>query len=143
MEMKQNTLRWLSCSLILLSVLSCKKQKGILDDMDSGRFDFVCIRIENGAADTVTGEVSGPYSESPSYYFRVKQELGGITSLKDFKVGYYSNMIEQPFYAPGLLINSKITYEEHDGDHLWINFQNDNPSVGALVSGTFTLTRKE
>lgn len=141
--MKQNTLKWLSCSLIILSILSCKKQKGILDDMDSGRFDFVCIRNENGVMDTVTGEVSGPYSQSPYYYFNVKQELGGISSLKDFEVGAYSRMINEVFYAPGFLINAKITYEEHDGDHLWVNFQNDNPSVGAIVTGTFTLTRKE
>lgn len=141
--MKQNTLKLLSGSLILLVALSCKKEKGILDDFDSGRFDFVCIWNHNGLQDTTTGEVSGPDGSTPNYYFMVKQELNTINSLKDFKVGYYSKMIDQPFFAPGLLISAKISYEEHDSDHFLIHFQNDNPSVGELGNGTFTLTRKE
>lgn len=140
--MKQNTLKWLSFSLILLSVLSCKKQKGILDNMDSGRFDFICVWEKNGVKDTVTGEVSGPYSQSPYYYFRVKQELGGISSLKDFEVGSYSRMINETFRSQGLLILGKISDEEHDGDHLWVHFESSDISSDTL-SGTFTLTRKE
>ncbi|WP_341907602.1 hypothetical protein [Fluviicola taffensis] len=141
--MKQNTLKWLSCSLILLVALSCKKKKGALDDFDSGRFDFVCIWNHNGVQDTVTGEVSGPYSQSEYYYFNVKQELGAISSLKEFQVGYYPRMVNEPFSAHALYISAKITSEEHDAEHLWVSFQNENPSVGELVTGTFTLTRKE
>ncbi len=141
--MKQNTLKWLSCSLILLFILSCKKQKGALDDFDSGRFDFVCIWNKNGVQDTATGEVSGPYSQSPYYYFRVKQELGGISALKDFEVGSYSKMVNESFYSAGLLIiHSKITYEEHDSDHLLVHFQSLETSSDTL-NGTFKLIRKE
>jgi len=141
--MKQRTLKWLSGSIILLIILSCKKEKGILDDIDSGRFDFICIWNNNGVQDTVTGEVSGPDGSSPNYYFMVKQELETINSLKDFKVGYYSKMIDQPFYAGGLSISAKITSEQHDSDHLLIQFQNNDSSLGPIVNGTFQLTRKE
>ncbi|MNU89644.1 hypothetical protein D3C71_794890 [compost metagenome] len=141
--MKQNTFKSLSFSLILLFILSCKKEKGVLDDFDSGRFDFVCIWNKNGVQDTVIGEVSGPDASSPSYYFMVKQELGTINSLKDFKVGNYSQMVNGPFYAPGLLIiHSEVTYEEHDADHLLVHFQSLNTSSDTL-NGTFKLTRKE
>ncbi|MDR0803161.1 hypothetical protein [Fluviicola sp.] len=144
--MKQSILKWLSCSLILLIALSCrKKEKGALDDFDSGIFDFVCTWNTNGVQDTATGEVSGPDASSPYYYFMVRQKLGGISSLKNFSVGSYSKMIDESFYAPGLLIDAKITYEEHDADHLLVHFLNDGtlPSGASPVSGTFQLTRKE
>ncbi|MDR0803229.1 hypothetical protein [Fluviicola sp.] len=145
--MKQSTLKWLSCSLILLVAISCrKKEKGVLDDFDSGIFDFACIWNKNGVQDTATGEVSGPdASAATSYYFNVRQKLGGINSLKDFQVGDFKKMVGGPFYAPGLLISAKITYEEHDADHLLVHFLNDGtlPSGASPVSGTFQLTRKE
>ena len=140
--MKQSILKWLSISLILLVVFSCKKQKGILDDFDSGRFDFVCVWEKNGIKDTVTGEVSGPYSQSPYYYFRVKQELGGISSLKDFEVGSYSRMLNETFRSQGLYILGKISYEEHDDNHFLVHFGSSDISSDTL-NGTFTLTRKE
>ena len=135
--MKQNILKWLSGSLILLVTLSCKKQKGALDDFDSGRFDFVCIWNTNGVQDTVTGEVSGPYLQSLNYYFRVKQELGGISSLKEFKVGTYKGMTNTNFYAPALYIDASITSSDHDSDNLWVTYES-----GSSLSGTFKLTRK-
>lgn len=150
--MKQNILKWLSCSLILLVVLSCrKKEKGALDDFNSGRFDFVCIWNKNGIEDTLTGEVSGPDATSESqYYFMVRQELG--SSVKGFGVGNYSGMVNGLFSTiglwslsgnisfppPGLWMRGKITYEEHDSDHLWVNYQS-----GDTLSGTFKLTRIE
>ncbi len=141
--MSHNILKWLSGSLILLTILSCKKQKGILDDFDSGRFDFVCIWEKNGVKDTVIGEVSGPDASTPSYYFMVKQELGTIPSLKDFKIGNYAEIVNGPFYSPGLLIlHSKVTYEEHDKDHLLVYFESLDTSSDTL-NGTFKLTRKE
>jgi hypothetical protein len=141
--MKQNTLKWLSYSAIILCVLSCKKQKGILDDFDSGKFDFVCIRNIDGVQDTTTGEVSGPDGSSIYNHFMVKQELTTINTLKNFKVGSYTKMIDQSFSANGLSIGAKITYEEHDADHLMVTFQNTNPSVGLVLTGSFKLTRKE
>lgn len=135
--MKQNTLKWLSCSLILLSIFSCKKQKGILDDMDSGRFDFVCIRNENGVMDTVTGEVSGPYLQSMNYYFRVKQELDALSSLKTFKVGTYQGMTNTNFYTSALYIDASIISSDHDSDNLFVSFES-----GTALNGTFKLTRK-
>jgi hypothetical protein len=137
-EMKQNTFKWLSCSLILLIVLSCKKQKGVLDDFDSGQFDFVCIWEKNGVKDTVTGEISGPYLQSLYYYFRVKQELGGISSLKEFKVGTYKGMTNTNFYAPALYIDAIITTSDHNSDNLFVSFES-----GSILSGTFKLTRNQ
>ncbi|WP_341907607.1 hypothetical protein [Fluviicola taffensis] len=136
--MKQNTLKWLSCSLILLVALSCKKKKGALDDFDSGRFDFVCIWNNNGVQDTTIGEVSGPYLQSMNYYFRVKQELGGISSLKEFKVGTYKGMTNTNFYAPALYIDAIIASSDHDSDNLFVSFES-----GSMLSGTFKLTRKQ
>ncbi|MDR0803231.1 hypothetical protein [Fluviicola sp.] len=155
--MKQPILKWLSCSLILLFALSCrKKQKGALDDFDSGRFDFVCIWNTNGVQDTATGEVSGPYTFSQRYYFMVKQELG--TTMKSFGVGGYSGIVNSsfssqglwslsgniPFPPPGLWIGGIITYEEHDSDHLLVYFDRENEADTTInkISGTFKLIRK-
>lgn len=136
--MKQNTLKWLSCSLILLFALSCKKKKGELDDLNSGRFDFVCIWNKDGVQDTVTGEVSGPYLQSMNYYFRVKQELGAINSLKTFEVGTYKSMTNTSFYCPALYIIASITSTDHDSDNLFVSFES-----GSTLNGTFKLTRKQ
>lgn len=137
--MKQNTLKLLSCSLLVLFSFSCKKKKGVLDDFDSGRFDFVCIWNKDGVQDTVTGEVSGPYLQSMEYYFRVKQELGAINSLKSFRVGTYNAMPNTSFRAQALYINASITSAEHDSDNLMVGFQSGSNSV----IGTFKLTRKQ
>lgn len=136
--MKQNTLKWLSFSLIFLFAFSCKKEKGVLDDLNSGRFDFVCIWNKNGVQDTVTGEVSGPYLQSMNYYFRVKQELGTTSSLKSFEVGSYKGMTNAPFYSAALYISASITSADHDSDNLLVNFQ-----TGNTLNGTFKLTRKQ
>jgi hypothetical protein len=136
--MKQNTLKWLSCSLILLVALSCKKKEGSLDDFNSGRFDFICIWNKDGVQDTVTGEVSGPYLQSMNYYFRVKQELGAISSLKTFEVGSYRGMTNTPFYTSALHIDASITSADHDSDNLLVSFQS-----GSTLNGTFKLTRKQ
>lgn len=135
--MKQHTLKWLSCSLILLVALSCKKKKGVLDDFDSGRFDFVCIWEKNGVKDTATGEVSGPYLQSMHYVFRVKQELDGLSSLKSFRVGDYSGITNAFFYAPALYIDAPITSDIHDSNNLFVSFES-----GSALNGTFKLTRK-
>lgn len=136
--MKQNTLKWLSYSLILLFALSCKKKKGELDDFDSGRFDFVCIWNKDGVQNTVTGEVSGPYLQSMEYYFRVKQELSTINSLKEFRVGTYNAMTNTSFRAQALYITASITSAEHDPDNLFVSFES-----GSTLNGTFKLTRKQ
>lgn len=136
--MKQNTLKLLSCSLILMIIFSCKKEKGALDELDSGRFDFVCIWEKNGVKDTVTGEVSGPYLQSMNYYFRVKKEIGDINSLREFKVGTYKGMTNTNFYAPALYIDASITSSENDADNLFVGFESGN-----VLSGTFRLTRKQ
>lgn len=136
--MKQSIVKWLSFSLIMLFALSCKKKKGALDDIGSGRFDFVCIWEKNGVQDTVIGEVSGPYLQSMNYYFRVKQELGAINSLKTFEVGSYKGMINASFYTSALYINASITSADHDSDHLLVGFQSGN-----VLNGTFKLTRKQ
>ena len=91
--MKQNTLKWLSCSLILLVSFSCKKEKGALEDLSPGRFDFVYLLNNNANQDTITGELSGPYIETSRYFFMVRQELSMDKSLKGFKVGTFKRFI--------------------------------------------------
>jgi hypothetical protein len=136
--MKQNTLKLLSCSLILMIIFSCKKEKGALDALDSGRFDFVCIWSTNGIQDTVTGEVSGPYLQSMEYYFRVKQELNTMNSLKEIRVGTFAGMTNTSFRAQALNISAKISSSENDSDNLRVTFES-----GSSLSGTFKLTRKQ
>lgn len=132
--MKQNTLKWLSCSLILLFAFSCKKEKGVLDDFDPGRFDFVCIWKKNGAWDTLTGRVSGPYIQAGNYNFRIKSELN--TSNTTFKLIGFKNLTQFNVVTPNL--NGSITFQEHTSDYLLIHFQS-----GEQLNGSFKLTRKD
>ncbi|WP_343636324.1 hypothetical protein [Fluviicola sp.] len=135
--MIHNTLKWLSCSFILLSVLSCKKEKGALDDLNPGKFDFVYILNNSSGQDTVKGELSGPYIQAADYYFWIKQDLQIDKSLKFFRVGTYKSIINQRFLAQ-VNTNSTITYEDHNSDNLLIQFES-----GDTLSGSLTLTRKE
>ena|GEM_PF-2481174 len=136
--MKQNTFKLLSCSLILLIFLSCKKQKGVLDDFPPGRFDFVYVLNQNTNQDTIVGELSGPYLYSSTYYaFEVRQELSMDKSLKDFSVGTYKK-INGGHFAAQVNTSSTITYEDHNSDHLVVHF-----ASGDTLSGSLTLTRKE
>ncbi|TSJ44822.1 hypothetical protein [Fluviicola chungangensis] len=135
--MSHNILKWLSGSLILLSVLSCKKQKGVLDDFPPGRFDFVYVLNTSSNQDTVSGELSGPYVKSSYYTFEVRQELSMDKSLKAFSVGTYKKIIDNTFKAQ-VNTGSTITYENHDADHLFVQF-----AAGDTLSGSLTLTRKE
>ena len=135
--MKRNILKWLSGSLILLSVLSCKKQKGVLDDFPPGRFDFVYILNNNTNQDTITGELSGPYVFSSSYVFEVRQELSIDKSLKSFSVGSYKK-INNGYFIAQVNTSSTITYEDHNSDYLLVRFE-----AGDSLSGSLTLTRKE
>lgn len=130
-------LKWLSCSLILLSILSCKKQKGILDDFPPGRFEFVYVLNTSSNQDTITGELSGPYVKSSYYILEVRQELLMDKSLKSFNIGNYKKILTSRFAAQ-VNIGGDITYENHDSDHLMIHF-----ASGDTLSGSLTLTRKE
>ena len=132
--MKQNTLKLLSCSLILLVALSCKKKKGVLDDFDSGRFDFVCIWEKNGIHDTLIGEASGPYIQG-NYYFRVRQELDSENSFFQL-IGPSDNSSLSLFYADGISLNAPIIDSEHDSDHLLVKFQS------STLVGSLNLIRK-
>ncbi len=135
--MSHNILKWLSGSLILLLVLSCKKQKGVLDDFPPGRFDFVYVLNTNTNQDTITGELSGPYVFSSSYVFEVRQDLLMDKSLKDFSVGAYRK-INGGYFKAQVNTSSTITYEDHDSDYLSVRFE-----AGDSLSGSLTLTRKE
>ena len=135
--MKQNILKWLSCSLILLIILSCKKEKGALDDLPPGRFDFVYVLNNNTNHDTITGELTGPYTRSSVYFFTVRQELLMDKSLKAFTVGAYKKIVNNTFAAQ-VNIGGTISYEDHDSDHLLVHFES-----GDTLSGSLTLTRKE
>lgn len=135
--MIHSILKWLSCSLILLSILSCKKQKGVLDDFPPGRFDFVYVLNNNTNQDTIIGELSGPYVRSSYYILEVRQELLMDKSLKSFNIGNYKKILTSRFAAQ-VNIGGNITYENHDSDHLSVHFES-----GDTLSGTVTLTRKE
>ncbi len=134
--MKQNIFKYLSYSLVLLFLLSCKKEKGALDDFDPGKFDYICIWKKNNNADTLVGEVSGPYIQGGSYIFRVKKEL--INTNNSFSIGRPSKSNPTLFSAQALPESAPVTFSEHDLDHLWVNFQK-----GDSLIGSFVLTRKE
>ncbi|MNY06463.1 hypothetical protein D3C86_1392210 [compost metagenome] len=135
--MSSSILKWLSGSLILLIILSCKKQKGVLDDFPPGRFDFVYILNNSSNKDTIIGELSGPYLYSSNYRFIVRQELLTDKSLKSFTVGTYKS-INNGYFAAQVNIDGTITYEDHDSDHLLVRFE-----AGDTLSGSLSLARKE
>ena len=136
-EMKQNILKWLSCSLILLFSFSCKKEKGALDDLPPGRFNFVYIVNNNSNQDTITGELSGPYAKSSYYILEVRQELSMDKSLKGFNIGTYKKIVNS-WFAAQVNRGGNITYEDHNSDYLLVRFES-----GDTLSGSLTLTRKE
>ncbi len=135
--MKQNTFKWLSCSLILLFSFSCKKEKGALDDLSPGKFDFVYILNNNSNQDTITGELTGPYIKSGLYIFRVRQELSMDKQLKAFTVGTFKSVINGYFIAQ-VNTDATIIYEDHSSDYLLVRFES-----GDTLSGSLNLTRKE
>ena len=135
--MKQNTFKWLICSLTLLFMISCKKEKGVLDDFPPGRFDFVYLLKNNANQDTITGELSGPYIKSSYYIFRIRQELLMDKQLKAFTTGAYEKIINSQF-AGQVNRGGIITYEDHNSDYLHVKFES-----GDTLSGSLTLTRKE
>ena len=119
-------------------LFSCKKEKGVLDDLSPGRFNFVYLLNTGSTQDTITGELSGPYIKSSSYYvFEVRQELSMDKSLKSFTVGNYNKVVEGYFIAQ-VNTDATITYEDHNSDHLLVHFES-----GDTLSGSLTLTRKE
>ena len=134
--MKQNILRSLSFSLILLFSFSCKKEKGALEDLSPGRFDFVYILNNNSNQDTITGELSGPYIKSGLYLFRVRQELSMDKQLKAFTVGTFKSVINGYFIAQ-VNTDATIIYEDHSSDYLLVGFES-----GDTLSGSLHLTRK-
>ena len=134
--MKQNELKWLSFSLILLFSFSCKKEKGVLYNLPPGRFDFVYVLNNNANHDTITGELSGPYVSS-TYTFIVRQELLMDKQLKTFTVGSSKGIVNGYFLAQ-VNTSATIIYEDHNSDHLLVRFES-----GSSLSGSLTLTRKE
>lgn len=108
--MKKHQLQTLLTCILIVFLFSCKKKKGALDDFDSGRFDFVCIWNKNGVQDTLTGEVTGLYTNSSSYLFMVRQEpgstvifiskeiihrRGGLTPLKMVTLNLFGGIRQQ------------------------------------------------
>jgi len=135
--MSHSILKWLSCSLILLIFLSCKKQKGVLDDFPPGRFDFVYVLNNGSNQDTIIGELSGPYVKTSYYILEVRQELSMDKSLKSFNIGNYKKILNS-YFAAQVNIGGNITYEDHNSDHLTVQFES-----GDTLAGILTLTRKE
>ncbi len=118
-------------------ISGCKKEKGALDGLTPGRFDFVYIFNDNANHDTITGELSGPYVKSTSYIFKIRQELSMDKQLKSFNVGNFKSIINSRF-AGQVNRDGVITYEDHNSDYLLVRFES-----GDTLSGSLTLTRKE
>ena len=135
--MKQNILKSLSFSLILLFSFSCKKEKGALDSLTPGSFDFVYVLNNNSNHDTITGELTGPYVESGLYILKVRQKLLLDKQLKAFTVGTFKSVINGYFIAQ-VNTDATIIYEDHNSDYLLVRFESGN-----TLSGSLTLTRKE
>ncbi|MNU89639.1 hypothetical protein D3C71_794840 [compost metagenome] len=135
--MKQNTFKSLSFSLILLFSFSCKKEKGVLNGLTPGRFDFVYVFNDSANHDTITGELSGPYVKSAAYIFIIRQELLMDKQLKSFNVGTFKSIINSRF-AGQANRGGVVTYEDHTSDYLLVRFES-----GDTLSGSLTLTRKE
>ncbi len=135
--MKQSILKSLSFSLILITVLSCKKEKGALEGLTPGSFDFVYVLNNNANHDTITGELTGPYVESGLYIFKVRQELLMDKQLKAFTVGTFKSVING-YFAAQVNNNGNIIYEDHTSDYLLVRFESGNG-----LSGSLSLTRKK
>lgn len=133
--MKQNTFKWLNCSLILLIALSCKKEKGALDNLAPGRFNYVCIWNKNGVQDTLVGILSGPYLQAGNYEFRVKKSLENTNNY--FKILGYKTLTNFNVPESPIVDAAPIIYSDHDSDNLLINFQS------STMNGSFKLTRKQ
>jgi hypothetical protein len=132
--MKQNMLRLLSCSLILLLVLSCKKQKGELSDFPRGRFNFVFSYTINGLDNSVNGEVSGPYQTGGNYEFHIRPQVH--LEYSTIRLASYDNIFRISLLSSDITAN--VTSKDHDSDNLNIQFQS-----GDTLSGSFILTRIE
>ncbi len=128
-------LKWLSCSLVVLSVYACKKFKGPLDDFKPGIFNYTLIWKNNNIYDTLTGEVFGPYNY---YIFKVRKTLQNTNST--FNIQPSSGDYPASFFSPTppLYIDAPISYMEHDENHLWILLREKDEYLGK-----FELTRKE
>jgi hypothetical protein len=133
--MKQHILNWLSFSIIILLLFSCKKKsKGVLGDFPPGKFDFVWAWNQNGTNHTVTGEVSGPYPLGGDYSFRRKLILG--ENEPDFELHgnnttFYNFSLEQSIY------NARVVSYDITTNSLFLSFER-----GDTLTGTFNLIRK-
>jgi hypothetical protein len=141
--MKRSIFKLLSCSIILLFALSCKKNKGLaggfFDGFPPGKFDVVWIFDQNGTKDTLSGEFSGPYPVAgPIYGFRRRPVLG--ENLPGFALmprsGERINNISYYWYPH--LIDAKIVNSQVDKNNLFISYNS-----GDTLTGTINLTRKQ
>ncbi|MDR0801705.1 hypothetical protein [Fluviicola sp.] len=139
--MKQSIFKLLSCSLILLFALSCKKKKGwaggFFDGFPPGKFDAVWIFDQNGTKDTLSGEFSGPYPIGTGYNFihqLVPNELIGF-SLNSRSGGRIDNVT---YYWYPHLINAKIVNSQVNKNNMFISYNS-----GDTLTGTINLTRKQ
>jgi hypothetical protein len=138
--MKQSIFKLLSCSLILLFALSCKKEKKglrVLDGFPPGKFDFVWVWNQNGVPDTITGEVSGPYpSSGGNYHFR--RQLVSGEDEPDFILGGNGATFYTFYLEFSSIYDANITSYDITKDKLFLSFEKGN-----TVTGIFSLTRKQ
>jgi hypothetical protein len=137
--MKQSIFKLLSCSIILLFALSCKKkQKGFFDGFPPGKFDVVWIFDQNGTKDTLSGEFSGPYPVGTNYGFRRQLALGENRPgfALDARLGDKISNVSYYWYPH--LIDAKIVNSQVNKNNMFISYNS-----GDTLTGTINLTRKQ
>ncbi|MDR0801703.1 hypothetical protein [Fluviicola sp.] len=141
--MKQSIFKLLSCSLILLFALSCKKKKALAGDLFNGfppgKFDVIWIFDQNGIKDTLSGEFSGPYPSAAINYIFIRRPALGENrfgfSLNTRSGGKIDNVT---YYWYPYSIDAKIVNSQVDKNNLFISYNS-----GDTLTGTINLTRKQ
>jgi hypothetical protein len=137
--MKQNILKFLGYSLILLFLFSCRKEK--LAKMEQGIYDVTHIRtFYNGQQETFHCLFSGPSEGDHSYFFQPKQVNTGASTIEVYKILKKSKKYEKvKFYVDSPLLTyplyfyGKIDKYDLGEDRLIIYYSNEEYSFSGVM----------
>jgi hypothetical protein len=136
--MKQNTLNWLSYSLIFLFLFSCKKKDDFLP-LKTGKYKVqYSIIHSNGNADVTTYEAYGPKLLASKYVFDIK--LTDSTDLSEASIFYSEKKLSHFTWITHYSVSNvtyKITSYDCSKETLTIQYISDT------VSGTITFNLLE
>lgn len=125
-------LKLLSCSILLVIAISCKKKAvGLFEDFPPGKFDFVWTTNHNGINDTLAGEVSGPYPIQTDYFFTKRLTNG------DDNLSFSLDSKNIRLTINNLHFDAKITNFLKEENYLIVDFNKQDTLIGSL-----NLTRK-